>query len=51
MWKKELQIHRSNIKSATTTIGYGNVSVYDLMDSEIILSDKNVFNILYEALA
>ena len=33
MWKKELQIHRSNIKSATTTIGYGNVSVYDFPDN------------------
>ena len=28
-----------------------NVSVYDLMDSEIILSDKEGFDILYEALA
>ena len=28
-----------------------NVSVYDLMDSEIILSDKKGFKILYEALA
>ena len=28
-----------------------NVSVYDLMDSEVILSDKNSFKILYEILA
>ena len=28
-----------------------NVSVYDLMDSEIILSDKVSFDILYKALA
>ena len=28
-----------------------NVSVYDLMDSEIILSDKDGFDILYKALA
>ena len=28
-----------------------NVSVYDLMDSEVILSDKNSFKILYETLA
>ena len=28
-----------------------SVSVYDLMDSEVILFDKNSFNILYEALA
>ena len=27
-----------------------NVSVYDLMDSEVILSDKNSFQILYEVL-
>ena len=28
-----------------------NVSVYDLMDSEVILSDKNSFKILYDTLA
>ena len=28
-----------------------NVSVYDLMDSEVILSDKNSFKILYETLS
>ena len=28
-----------------------NVSVYDLMDSEVILSDKNSFKILHETLA
>ncbi len=33
MWKKELQIHRSNIESATATICYGNVSVYDFPDN------------------
>ena len=33
LWKKELQIHRSNIESATATIGYGNVSVYDFPDN------------------
>lgn len=33
IWKKELQIHRSNIESATATIGYGNVSVYDFPDN------------------
>jgi len=33
MWKKELQIHRSNIESATATVGYANISVYDFPDN------------------
>lgn len=32
-WKEELEIHRSNIKSAQKTIGYQSVSTYNLPDN------------------
>ncbi|MBX2874344.1 MAG: PIG-L family deacetylase [Saprospiraceae bacterium] len=32
-WKKELEIHRSNIHSAQTAIGYQSVGIYDFPDN------------------
>lgn len=32
-WKEELEIHRSNIKSAQKAIGYHSISIYDLPDN------------------
>lgn len=33
LWQKELETHRSNIKSAQASIGYGTVSIYDFPDN------------------
>jgi len=33
MWKKELEIHRANIKEAQCKIGYQSLSVYDFPDN------------------
>lgn len=32
-WKKQLQIHKSNIKSAQAAIGYQSVGIYDFADN------------------
>ena len=32
-WKNELEIHRNNIKTAQSAIGYQSVSIYDLPDN------------------
>lgn len=32
-WKKELEIHRQNIESAKTAIGYASVGIYDFPDN------------------
>jgi len=32
-WKKELKVHRQNIKSAQAAIGYQSVSIYDFPDN------------------
>lgn len=32
-WKKELQVHRSNIEAARKTIGYDSVGIYDFPDN------------------
>lgn len=53
-WQKELQIHKSNIKTAQSAIGYHSVSVYDFPDNrfdtvplldiiKIIEKEKNNF--------
>lgn len=53
-WKKELKIHKKNIKSAQTAIGYHSNSIYDFPDNrfdsvpildiiKVIEKEKNIF--------
>lgn len=53
-WKKELEIHRSNIEAARNVIGYDSVGIYDFPDNrfdtvalldiiKVIESEKEVF--------
>jgi len=54
-WKKELEIHRENIKNAQNKIGYQSVSIYEFPDNrfdsielldiiKVIEKEKNNFN-------
>ncbi len=59
-WKKELDLHRKNIKSAQNAIGYHSISIYDFPDNrfdtvalldiiKVIEKEKSVFepNIIF----